>query len=80
MSGRSRIRSRFDSTRSDIDLGCLGRIAIVRASHVEPDREGRWFADLTPVSGPILGPYVRRSAALEAEHAWLEAHWLVPRA
>jgi hypothetical protein len=59
-----------------IDLEALGRPAITRASHVEPDGEGRWHADLRPVGGPVLGPYPLRSQALEAEVAWLEAHWL----
>ena len=45
-----------------------------------PTPDGRWTADMTPVGGPVLGPFDRRSEALEAEHAWLEAHWLVPRA
>ncbi len=63
-----------------IDLAALGRPTIARASHVEPDAEGRWLADLRPVSGPVLGPFDRRSEALEAEVAWLEAHWLTPPA
>ena len=60
-----------------IDLDTLGRPVITRASHVEPDDEGRWYADLRPVGGPVLGPYPLRSQALEAEVAWLEAHWLL---
>jgi hypothetical protein len=63
-----------------LDLAALGRPEIRRASHVEPGSDGRWFADLAPVGGPVLGPFARRSAALEAENAWLEAHWLVPPA
>jgi hypothetical protein len=62
----------------EIDLAALGHPEIARASHVEPDPHGRWRADLSPVGGPVLGPYDRRSEALAAEHAWLEAHWLVP--
>lgn len=34
-----------------IDLAALGIPAISRASHVEPDDEGRWLADLSPVGG-----------------------------
>jgi hypothetical protein len=60
-----------------IDLATLGVIAISRASHVEPDDHGRWWADLQPVSGPKLGPFRRRSEALEAEKEWLEANWLI---
>ena len=61
-----------------IDLAALGRPTISRASHVEPDDDGRWLADLRPVAGPVLGPFTRRSEALDAEVAWLEANWLVP--
>jgi hypothetical protein len=60
-----------------IDLRALGPLAIVRASHVEPTPDGRWSADLRLVRGPVLGPFAQRSQALEAEHQWLRAHWLV---
>lgn len=58
----------------EIDLAAIGAVRIARASHVEPDAQGRWWADLAPVSGPVLGPFVRRSDALVAERAWLEGH------
>jgi hypothetical protein len=60
----------------DIDLAALGSPVISRASHVEPDQQGRWWADMGPVQGPVLGPYDHRSEALAAEQAWLEAYWL----
>jgi hypothetical protein len=59
-----------------IDLIVFGPVIIRRASQVEPDHEGRWWADLRPVAGPVLGPFVVRSEALDAEVAWLEARWL----
>ena len=59
-----------------IDLQALGSPTITRASHVEPDQQGRWLADLSPVNGPTLGPFRTRSEALAAEKAWLEANWL----
>ncbi len=59
-----------------INLAELGQLRIQRASHVEPDDQGRWLADLSPMYGPMLGPFDRRSEALAAEVAWLEAHWL----
>jgi hypothetical protein len=59
-----------------LDLSVLGQVSITRGSHVEPDAEGRWWADLGPCSGPRLGPFERRSQALEAERKWLEANWL----
>jgi len=59
-----------------IDLHSLGTLTIRRASHVEPTPDGRWLADLTPVNGPILGPFDRRTDALTAELSWLEQHWL----
>ena len=57
----------------------------VRASHVEPHREG-WVADMSPSGGPFLfadgewsgkgpflhlTPFATRQAALDAERAWL---------
>ena len=71
------IRCLYDET---LDLTALGRPAITRASHVEPDAEGQWWADLSPVEGPSLGPYRRRTEALGAERSWLEAHWLTGHA
>lgn len=59
-----------------INLAALGSLTIERASHVEPIDHGQWVADLTPVGGPRLGPFGRRSEALAAETAWIEAHWL----
>ena len=61
-----------------IDLTQIGRASISRGSHVEPDQDGRWFADLAPVGGPRLGPFARRSDALNAEAEWLHTHWLLP--
>jgi len=62
-----------------INLAAIGSPVISRASHVEPDQQGRWLADMSPVGGKLLGPYERRSEALAVEQAWLEAHWLLPR-
>lgn len=59
-----------------VDLAALGQLSIRRASHVEPDEHGRWWADLALMDGPRLGPFSRRSQALEAEAAWLEARLL----
>ena len=61
-----------------LDLNALGSLAIRRASHVEPTEHGLWIADLSPVGGPVLGPFTARSQALEAESRWLEKNWLVP--
>ena len=60
----------------EIDLAAIGNPTISRASHVEPDQQGRWWADLSPVHGPTLGPFRCRSKALAAEQAWLENQWL----
>lgn len=69
------IRCLYDES---FDLKRLGRVAVRRGSHVEPDARGRWTADLAPVGGPVLGPFAERSAALAAEVAWLEKYWLIP--
>ena len=65
----------YDET---IDLASLGTLCIQRGSHVEPDEAGQWWADLSPVSGPTLGPFTHRSQALTAERQWLEREWLQP--
>ena len=57
-----------------LDLASLGRVQVRRASDVEPDEEGRWWADLSPAAGPMLGPFEKRSDALTAEAEWLECH------
>jgi hypothetical protein len=59
-----------------IDLAALGSLAITRASHVEPDDKGQWFAAM--IGGPVLGPFSTRSQALDAEQAWLQVNWLTP--
>ncbi len=61
-----------------IDLHALGHVSIWRGSHVEPNTTGAWSVDLSPVLGPVLGPFSQRSDALAAETAWLEANWLSP--
>ncbi len=67
------VRCLYDET---LPLAELGRLSIQRGSHVEPDDAGQWTADLSPVGGPLLGPFETRSAALDAERAWLEQNWL----
>jgi hypothetical protein len=71
------------------DLAVLcdtGATTVVRVSHVEPyDGSGGtafaakhagswWTADMSPVDGPVLGPFKTRAEALAAERAWLTAH------
>ena len=53
------------------EYGELGKPRIRRASHVEPDESGRWFADLSPVEGPTLGPFDKRNDAINAELEFL---------
>lgn len=61
-----------------IDLKALGALCIRRASHVEPDEHGQWWADLAPMQGPKLGPFACRSEALDAERQWLEVRLVNP--
>ena len=60
-----------------IPLSQLGKLSIIRASHVEPNSVGQWMADLSPVDGPLLGPFEFRTVALAAEVDWLRKHWLL---
>ncbi|MHC2071086.1 hypothetical protein ACYFX5_26735 [Bremerella sp. T1] len=73
ISSTGTIRCLYDET---LDLHTLGTLSISRGSHVEPNEDGQWFADLSPVGGPQLGPFVSRSDALTAEVRWLEENWL----
>lgn len=57
-----------------LDLAELGRRQIARASHVEPDELGHWWAEI--IDGPRLGPFALRSEALIAEVDWLLEHRL----
>ena len=57
-----------------LDLAALGVMQIERASHVEPDAHGHWWAEI--INGPKLGPFPRRSDALAAEVDWLIRHRL----
>ena len=57
-----------------VDLAALGAVEIRRASVVEPDEAGDWWADMSPVNGPKLGPFHLHSEALEAEVDWLRRH------
>ena len=59
-----------------LDLSRLGEARVRRASRCEPDERGKWSADLSPVGGPTIGPFDRRSDALAAEVAWLRRHVL----
>lgn len=34
----------------------------------------KWWADLLPVDGPVLGPFETNTEALEAEVVWLKEH------
>lgn len=67
------IRCLYDE---ELNLRVFGPLRITRGSHVEPTEDGQWLADLAPVHGPVLGPFVHRSEALHAERQWLEQHWL----
>jgi hypothetical protein len=62
-----------------LPLQSLGAVQISRASHVEPDESGAWWADLSPSQGPVLGPFPHRSLALQAEHDWLVQNVILPR-
>lgn len=57
-----------------LDLGSLGELTLTRASHVDPDLRGYWWACL--IAGPTLGPFPNRSMALAAEVDWLNRHRL----
>ena len=43
-----------------------------RASFVEPNENGLWTADLSPIGGPVFGPFKLRKTALDSERDWIE--------
>lgn len=67
-------QGRIEGIYSDALLPLIqrGKATITRASHVEPAPEGGWTADLSPVNGPVLGPFPLRETALQEEIKWLE--------
>ncbi len=61
-----------------LDLNEIGMLSLKRASHVEPSKfyEGKWVVDLSPVDGPLAGPFAKRSEALAWEVKWIEENVL----
>jgi len=57
-----------------LPLNEQGKLQVRRASHVEPNDEGKWEADMSPVGGPVLGPYDTRTLALDEEVKWLNTN------
>ena len=59
-----------------LNLQYLGKTTIHRASYVEPDKNGNWWADMKLSGGPKLGPFKSRKEALRKEIKWLHSHIL----
>lgn len=55
------------------NMASMGKAVTRRASHVEPHGNG-WKVDLSPVDGPMLGPFETRTEALAVETHWLKAN------
>ena len=66
--------SRFIWSDDLVGLASEGTPSIRRASDVEPDDNGWWWADMAKSGGGKLGPYAKRGDALAAEVAWLKHH------
>ena len=60
----------YDDESAEL-LRDLGNVSIRRASHVEPEDDG-WYADMSPVGGPKLGPFSTRARAIQCEVGWLQ--------
>jgi hypothetical protein len=55
-------------------VSSLGDCNAQRASHVNPVKHNGkllWSADLSPVGGPVLGPFGTRTEAIKSEIEWL---------
>jgi hypothetical protein len=53
-----------------------GKTTITRASHVEPEENGKWSVDLSPINGEVVKGFDKRSDALKYEEGrvnqWLQ--------
>ena len=56
----------------ELTLSELGKLNITRASHVEPNAEGKWTVDMSPMDSEKFGNYDKRTDALNAEVEWLK--------
>ena len=65
------IKTIYDDNSKEI-LEKIGKLSIKRASHVEPNSNGDWVADMSPVNGPQLGPFKLRQDAINAEISYLK--------
>ena len=60
-----------------------GKAEVKRASMVEPGSPTlgqdplKWYADMAPSGGGVLGPFDTRQGALDAEVAWINRHVLI---
>lgn len=70
-----RVRHIYSDDLVEMDAR-LGFSETKRVSNVEPgyftDGITRWFADMSPVGGSVLGPFNTRAEALACEVNWLE--------
>lgn len=55
-------------------LSKLGEVSIKRATHVEPDENGLWYADLSPVGGEKVTGFKTHQEAIDFELKWLNEH------
>ena len=56
----------------------VGNTVITRASHVEPDENGTWKVDLSPIGGDTITGFKKRSEALEYEEGVVN-QWLTKK-
>lgn len=60
-----------------VGLQKYGKTTIKRASNVEPNKDGKWIVDLSPIGlKKKLGPFDTRKEALEKEHVYIEENYL----
>lgn len=71
ITAEGRIAFVWDDSMFEFSRFMAGRLQIARASEVEPDSNGYWWADLTSQGGPRLGPFELRCEAIAGEQQWL---------
>ncbi len=60
----------------DLNINNIGKVDIKRASRVEPDKDGKWYVDLSLIGGKKINGFNKRSEAIKYEIDWIEKNIL----
>lgn len=60
----------------DLNINDIGKVNIKRVSKVEPDKDGKWYVDLSLIGGEKINGFNKRSNAIKYEIDWIEKNIL----